>query len=620
MHIQRYVLVLVIAVLAFAMPNYEGTMGLFRTISADNGSAGTLGLGFYLRGFMEDRLATTTGDEFGDSLVGDSATYGGGDIGFYLGYAPADWFSFNVSSVFYGDGIDYSGTGTNRASIGFGDTKIGLKFNFGGSNIKYGLYGFGSIPTGEDRDITAVGTEVKDYPIFNAAYTNPGGLFRYFSSDALDFGGVALLTAKTGMLQLDLNLGYLLRNPENGGLRDNATIYNAALSLHTPGIIPFVELSALDYSGKDQILTIRDDSLWGANQVYITPGVSFRPSKNFHINFAVDIRAWEGENTRDFPTAQSNSFNITQNWGVAPPWAAIFGFAYTVDLMPEPVFGDIAGKIIDDETGGNLVANASLYQEGLLIKSMDSDAMGLFGFTKLEPGSYQLKAQAVDYEPYEVGLLVKVGEVTPITIALKRIPKEGKLVLNIIDIETKEPVTAEVMIGDMPAEKVTGRFEKVLPAGAYNVRVIAEDAAYLPYMRAVTIEAAKTLELEVALVKKEFKIVLPEVYFEFAKADIKPESFGVLDGAAQTIMIVFAGNPDVKIEVQGHTDSKGSDSYNLKLSNSRADAVKDYLVLNHGINPDRLMARGYGESKPVASNDSDAGRAKNRRVEFVVMQ
>jgi outer membrane protein OmpA-like peptidoglycan-associated protein len=620
MHIKRYVLLLAIAAVAFAMPNYEGTMGLFRTISADNGSAGTFGLGFYMRGFTEKRLATTTGDSIGNALVGDSARYGGGDVGLFIGYAPADWFSFNVAGSYHGDGIDYSGTDTNRASVGFGDTKVGLKFSFGPRNIKYGLYSFVSIPTGTDRNISEVGTAVENYPIFNEAYTNPGGLFRYFSSDGFDIGAIGLFTAKAGLLHLDLNLGYVFQNAKGGGLRNNASIYNAALSIHAPGIIPFVELSGIDYSGKDQFFTFFDDSLWGPNAVYITPGVSFRPSKNFHINFAVDIRAWEGENERAFPTAQTDSFNITTGWGTAPPWAAIFGFSYTADFMPEPVFGDIAGKVLDDETGENLVANIGIFEEGMLIKSMDSDEMGQFGFMQLTPGAYKLQAKAADHEPYEVGLLVKAGEVTPITIALKAIPKVGSLILNILDIESKEPVAAEVMVGNMPGEKVTGRFEKALGAGAYTVKVMAEDKAYLPYERVVDIEAAKTLEVEVALVKKEFKIVLPEVYFEFNKSDIKPESYSVLDGAAQTIKTVFAGNPDVKIEVQGHTDSKGSDEYNLNLSNKRANAVKDYLVLNHGINPDRLMARGYGESRPVTSNDTDAGRAKNRRVEFVVVQ
>lgn len=620
MHLKRYVMALVIASVAFAMPNYQGTMGLFRTISADNGSAGTFGLGFYLRGFTEERLATTTGDPIGNALVGDSARYGGGDVGLYIGYAPADWFSFNVAGSYHGDGIDYSGTDTNRASIGFGDTQVGLKFSFGAETFKYGLYGFVSFPTGADRDLSDVGTVVESYPIFNEAYTNSGGLFRYFSSDNIDYGAVGLLTAKTGLLHLDLNFGYVFRNAEGGGFRNNASIYNAALSIHSAGIIPFVEVSGIDYSGKDQFFTFMDDSLWGPNQVYITPGISFRPSKNFHINFAVDIRAWEGENERSFPTAQTDSFNIGTGWGVAPPWAAIFGFSYTADFMPEPVFGDIAGKVLDDETGEDLVANIGIFEEGMLVKSMDSDEMGQFSFMQLDPGAYQLQAKAVDYEPYEVGLLVKAGEVTPITIALKHIPKEGNLILNIVDIETKEPVTSDVMVGDMPAEKVTGMYEKTLGAGVYTLKVMAEDEAYLPYERVIDIEAARTLEIEIALVKKEFKIVLPEVYFEFNKSDIKPESYSVLDGAAETIKIVFAGNPDVKIEAQGHTDSKGSDAYNLDLSNRRANSVKDYLVINHGINPDRLMARGYGESIPVASNDSDAGRARNRRVEFVVKE
>lgn len=617
---KKYVLLLVIASLALAMPNHEGTKGLFRTISADNGSAGTFGFGFYVRGFMEDRIFDTPddGDVFTNSLLGDSATYGGGDIGLNMGYALTDWFSFNVATVYYGDGIDSKDTDTSRASTGFGDTKLGLKFSFGNDPINYGLYTFVSFPTGADRDVSAM--ELGDYPIFNAAYSNSGGVFRYFSSGNIDYGAMALFTTKMGMFQFDLNAGYVLRNGENGGFRDNATIYGAALSYHTPGIIPFIELSGTDYSGKDQFITFTDDSLWGSNAVYLTPGVSFRPSKNFHINFAVDFRVIEDENTRTFPTAQTDSFNITTGWGVAPPWAAIFGFAYTADFMPEPVFGDIAGKVMDEATGDNLVANIGIYEDGVLLKSLDSDNNGQFNFMQFDPGVYQLKVSAADYEPYEVGLLVKAGEVTPVTIALKSIPKTGRLIVNVLDIETKKLVASSVAIGDMPAEMTAGRIEKTLSPGAYKVMIMAEDKSYLPYERIVDIVAGKTLEIEAALVKKEFKIVLPEVYFEFDKSDIKPESYPVLDGAARTIRTVFEGNATVKIEVQGHTDSKGSDAYNLNLSNERAGSVKQYLVLNHNLNPDRLLARGYGESRPVASNDSDEGRARNRRVEFVVME
>ncbi len=102
------------------------------------------------------------------------------------------------------------------------------------------------------------------------------------------------------------------------------------------------------------------------------------------------------------------------------------------------------------------------------------------------------------------------------------------------------------------------------------------------------------------------------VYFDFNKSNIKSESFGVLDDVAS----VLKNNPKIqRVRIEGHTDSVGSDAYNEKLSDKRAAAVKDYLT-SKGITADRLESVGYGESRPVADNNSDAGRAKNRRTEF----
>jgi len=75
----------------------------------------------------------------------------------------------------------------------------------------------------------------------------------------------------------------------------------------------------------------------------------------------------------------------------------------------------------------------------------------------------------------------------------------------------------------------------------------------------------------------------------------------------------------MKIEISGHTDSKGSDEYNEKLSKARAGSVRDYMV-NKGVMPDRIVAKGYGESVPVDTNDTDEGRQQNRRVEFKVLE
>jgi len=110
------------------------------------------------------------------------------------------------------------------------------------------------------------------------------------------------------------------------------------------------------------------------------------------------------------------------------------------------------------------------------------------------------------------------------------------------------------------------------------------------------------------------RIVLRGVHFDFNKSDIRPDSRPILDEAGE----ILKENPDVRISVEGHTDAIGSDGYNKQLSLRRAEAVFRYLV-NHGIPPERMEVIGYGKRRPVASNDTDSGRAQNRRVELRVM-
>lgn len=110
------------------------------------------------------------------------------------------------------------------------------------------------------------------------------------------------------------------------------------------------------------------------------------------------------------------------------------------------------------------------------------------------------------------------------------------------------------------------------------------------------------------------RIILRGVNFDFDKSAIRADSRPVLDAAVE----VLKENPNVRISVEGHTDSTGSDVYNEKLSVRRAEAVFRYLV-NYGIAPERMEVVGYGESRPVADNDTESGRAQNRRVELNVV-
>ena len=107
--------------------------------------------------------------------------------------------------------------------------------------------------------------------------------------------------------------------------------------------------------------------------------------------------------------------------------------------------------------------------------------------------------------------------------------------------------------------------------------------------------------------------VFDNLNFEFGKADIKKESYPYLDKLADTLNKA----KNWTLEIQGHTDDKGGDDFNMKLSQGRADSVKNYLITK-GVLLDTITAKGFGESKPLVPNDSDANREKNRRVEFKI--
>jgi OOP family OmpA-OmpF porin len=114
-------------------------------------------------------------------------------------------------------------------------------------------------------------------------------------------------------------------------------------------------------------------------------------------------------------------------------------------------------------------------------------------------------------------------------------------------------------------------------------------------------------------VKEEKRWVLVGVNFEFNSAKLTPESYPILFDAAKTLL----SNPELKVEIQGYTDNIGSEQYNKKLSQMRAEAVMKYLIAK-GVSADRLTAVGYGESNPIADNKTAEGRAANRRIEFKV--
>jgi outer membrane protein OmpA-like peptidoglycan-associated protein len=127
--------------------------------------------------------------------------------------------------------------------------------------------------------------------------------------------------------------------------------------------------------------------------------------------------------------------------------------------------------------------------------------------------------------------------------------------------------------------------------------------------------------LAVAETDTEIRIELSgDVLFDFDSSDIRPEAEPALANAAEVLRL----HPRANVEIGGHTDSVGSDSYNMRLSRQRAEAVRDWLVAKGGVEADRLTARGHGRASPIAPNtradgsDHPEGRQLNRRVEISV--
>lgn len=167
-----------------------------------------------------------------------------------------------------------------------------------------------------------------------------------------------------------------------------------------------------------------------------------------------------------------------------------------------------------------------------------------------------------------------------------------------------------------------GRVQTVLPPGEWRVLVSAE--GYGAEGRILNVAADKpgltvvefTLKAPMVDVQKKEVVISEAVLFDFNEATLRPDGDSVL----RQVVGVLQSHPELKlIEIQGHTDDKGDALYNLDLSQRRVETVMAWLV-SQGVSPDRLVAKGYGESSPIKTNSTEAGRAANRRVQFMILK
>jgi len=185
--------------------------------------------------------------------------------------------------------------------------------------------------------------------------------------------------------------------------------------------------------------------------------------------------------------------------------------------------------------------------------------------------------------------------------------------LEMVDLVTRQPLytaKSDMQTGEYLACIQTGSnvllnvSAKGYPFYSENFQVEKSYTSLQPYLKDIVLQKA-----EVGTV-----VVLKNIFFDFDRSDLKPESFEEMDR-----LVSYLEHNNVNIEIGGHTDDQGSDEYNDRLSQERAKAVYDYLV-QHGIDSSRLSYRGYGKRQPIADNTSEEGRAANRRTEFKIVK
>lgn len=201
---------------------------------------------------------------------------------------------------------------------------------------------------------------------------------------------------------------------------------------------------------------------------------------------------------------------------------------------------------------------------------------------------------------------------------------------NVYNAKTKQPLSAELIYQTLPdgadagngvSSPVDGSFKIVLPYDKnYSIRAsadkffaISENLNLDSLIKAGYKEIHKDLYLAPIEIGQVFR--LNNVFFDFDKFNLRPESYVELD----RVVKFLNDYPNIEIEMSAHTDSKGSDQYNFTLSDNRARSVMEY-ILSKGIAASRIISKGYGETLPVATNETDEGRQLNRRVEFKILK
>lgn len=191
---------------------------------------------------------------------------------------------------------------------------------------------------------------------------------------------------------------------------------------------------------------------------------------------------------------------------------------------------------------------------------------------------------------------------------MKDNPREGE------SVKFESLTTKKVYSG---ITKADGKFYLVVPKGvAYKVtyRSFTDETEYTNFEIPPAKDSLLSFEFQIKFDMPKI-YTLDNVYFDTGKSTLRPESYKEIDQLAEFLL----QKKGMVIEIAGHTDNVGKPDANKKLSQDRADAVRNYLI-KKGVKADRVQAKGYGDTSPIATNNSDAGKQRNRRTEVKVLK
>ncbi len=289
-------------------------------------------------------------------------------------------------------------------------------------------------------------------------------------------------------------------------------------------------------------------------------------------------------------------------------------------LLMQPSTGLLICRVID-KLSDKPIAFAPVNIISAKLYKAKSDSTGTAKFNLLE-GQYNIKIHLKGYVPFDK--TVKIKKAKSLTEICELKINKGYLVGKAQNAKTKEGVACEITLLDSTLKKYkvittdkNGIFRELLPSGKYTMKVKPLVKHYIKQEIHVEIKPAETTQQNINLLKKRMKFTFRNINFDFNKATIKPASYPVLD----SLGMIMVQNPSIVVKISGHTDTRGSARYNLRLSRRRAYAVKLYIMKHFNIPKSRIISRGYGESRPLVYPErTEADYAKNRRVEFEVLR